>query len=172
MVVPEHKFHNKVSVSYEELVKDPIQEKLQVVKEFEARFGKEEVLRIIEEMSVRAAVCRARKKAEEANVRSLEDYERHIEKMHLNEVTRNTQTIETVEASAEIYHFRVKECLWAKAYRELNAPEYGYAFECGTDIHTCRAYHPALRLKRDKTLMMGDDCCDFVYTWAKAIEKE
>jgi hypothetical protein len=73
--------------------------------------------------------------------------------------------MEMIEISAQKYHFKVKECLWAKVYRDLNAPEYGLAFECCTDFPVCQVYNKALRLKRDKTLMMGDDCCDFIYTW-------
>jgi hypothetical protein len=165
---PVHKFKNKVPVSYEELVKDPIEEKLQLAKEFEARFGRSEVLGMIEGMSVRNAVARARKRVTEANIRSLEDYARWLEKMHDNETTRNTQTFEIIEVSEERFHFKVHECLWAKAYRDLGMPEYGYAFECCTDFPACQVMNPAMRLRRDRTLMMGDDCCDFVYTWEDA----
>ena len=60
---------------------------------------------------------------------------------------------------------RVKECLWAKTFKEMGAEDVGFLWECKTDYAASKALHPQLMLRRDKTLMEGYDCCDFTWTW-------
>jgi len=38
-------------------------------------------------------------------------------------------------------------------------------YECKPDFAAIKALHPSLRLERTKTLMQGDDCCDFKFIW-------
>ena len=53
----------------------------------------------------------------------------------------------------------------ADVYSEWGAEDIGYLVECKGDFAACAAQHPNLRLERTKTLMEGDDCCDFKYIW-------
>jgi len=45
--------------------------------------------------------------------------------------------------------------------RELNATDIGYAVICHGDYAYCQGFNPKIRLIRTKTLMQGDDCCEF-----------
>jgi len=56
-------------------------------------------------------------------------------------------------------------CARADIYREWEAEDIGYLVECKGDFAAVAAQHPNLRLERTKTLMEGDDCCDFKFIW-------
>ena len=68
-------------------------------------------------------------------------------------ITENTRSVNTVA------------CLWADTWREWGAEDIGYVYECKPDFAAIKALHPNLRLERTKTLMQGDDCCDFKFIW-------
>jgi hypothetical protein len=54
----------------------------------------------------------------------------------------------------------VRECAWAKYYRERH-PAVGYLLACSTDEAAYRAFNPRLRMQRTGTLMEGAAGCDF-----------
>jgi hypothetical protein len=58
--------------------------------------------------------------------------------------------------------YRFSRCLWAEAFRELDAADIG-CWICERDADVAAAFNPAIRFTRTKTLMEGDDCCDHVY---------
>ena len=51
--------------------------------------------------------------------------------------------------------------MWADIFRSLGAEDIGL-WICEGDGPAAAAFNPAIRLKRTKTLMEGDDCCDHV----------
>ena len=57
----------------------------------------------------------------------------------------------------------VTRCIWADAYRKLDAADVGYAFYCASDYGYCQGLNPNIKFTRTKTLMQGDDCCDHTY---------
>ena len=71
--------------------------------------------------------------------------------------------VEIVERSAEAFEYRVKKCLWAKAFRDSNAADTGYAMVCYPDYAVARSLNPKLKLIRTKTLMQGDAECGLRY---------
>jgi hypothetical protein len=56
-------------------------------------------------------------------------------------------------------------CIFAKVCRDLDVAALGYVMFCATDFPLASVFNPRLRLERTKTLMQGDDCCDFHYVW-------
>lgn len=66
-----------------------------------------------------------------------------------------------IEDSDKTFEIKVTKCLWAKTFRENNAAEIGYAVKCHEDFVFCRTINPRVKLIRYKTLMQGNDCCDF-----------
>lgn len=70
---------------------------------------------------------------------------------------------DVIERTDRVCELRVTECLWAKTFREAGAADIGHAVCCAGDWANCRAFNPKLRLERTKTLMQGDDCCN--YRW-------
>jgi len=74
-------------------------------------------------------------------------------------------THEVVEETDNAFEVKITECLWAKTFREANAPDIGYASICHPDYAVARAFNPKMRMIRTKTLMQGHDCCNHRYVW-------
>jgi hypothetical protein len=59
--------------------------------------------------------------------------------------------------------YRFTRCMWAEAFRELNAEDIGFGVLCQGDALMASSFNPIIGFSRTKTLMMGADCCDHVY---------
>ena len=68
--------------------------------------------------------------------------------------------IEVVSKSAEEVVAFIRECEWARYFQERH-PQVGYLMACSTDEASYRAFNPGLRLQRSRTIMEGNDHCDF-----------
>jgi hypothetical protein len=62
-------------------------------------------------------------------------------------------------------HYNVKKCKFAEYFKELNEPELGKILMCDFDYYIAEIGEPVVELARTKTIMDGDDCCDFRYTF-------
>jgi hypothetical protein len=78
---------------------------------------------------------------------------------------KHVLTLETVQDSPQVFDIKVTECLRAKTFRELDAPDIGYALICHADYADCQGFNPRIVLSRSKTLMQGDECCDHRFVW-------
>ena len=67
-----------------------------------------------------------------------------------------------LEDSATRQAYRFTRCMWAEAFRELNAEDIGFWVLCQGDASLASSFNPLIGFSRTKTLMMGDDCCDHV----------
>lgn len=74
-------------------------------------------------------------------------------------------TSQRIARTPESYEIKITECLWAQAFREVNAADLGFATICHGDEAMAAAFDPRLKLTRTKTLMSGDDCCHFRWVW-------
>jgi hypothetical protein len=102
---------------------------------------------------------------EENKISSIADVKAWFNRNNDDKFTQMTQTKEEVTSGPNSYCFNVYECLWATALRELGAGDLGLLFECNTDFEYAKAMNPKIQLKRSKTLMQGDSCCDFEFHW-------
>jgi hypothetical protein len=67
--------------------------------------------------------------------------------------------------SADRLALHMTDCLWVNVFKALNATDVDYIMCCHPDFATAQAAHPNIKLKRTKTLMQGDDCCDRRWCW-------
>jgi len=58
---------------------------------------------------------------------------------------------------------KVLKCKWYEVMKELDDPIMSYAVACHYDFEATKSMSPNFILTRPKTLMMGDDYCDFCY---------
>lgn len=86
-------------------------------------------------------------------------------KANRNRFVEHVLTDEVIEETDTFVYTKITECLWAKTFREVNAQDIGYAAICYPDFAMTRAFNPKIKLVREKTLMQGDDFCDFKYYW-------
>lgn len=80
--------------------------------------------------------------------------------------------VEVIRGSeTEVIH-RVKECEWARYFRERH-PRVGYLLACSMDDPVYRSLNERIRLQRTRTLMEGGTECDFrVYAIEEAFVAE
>ena len=68
-------------------------------------------------------------------------------------------SFEVVEKSEKAFELKFSECLPARIFREMNAADIGYAFECYPAAAVARAFNSKIRWTNPKNLMKGDDIC-------------
>ena len=75
---------------------------------------------------------------------------------------------EVISDTPEYTEFHVKSCRFLALTKELGCPEICSVF-CDLDTLMYTNMHPKLSYNRDKTLYVGDDCCNFSMRY---VEKE
>lgn len=165
MAEEDHKFRDKLETTYEDFYRGIYGDLVQAVRMLQEEFGEEEILETIQRRRndfVRRWVEEATR--EEEPIERFSDFSSSLLKKIAGNV-RNLQTYTVEEDSEDRMRFRMTECIWAKAFRDLDAGDIGYAWLCHGDYAYAETFHPSVRLERGKTLMQGDDCCDFNYFW-------
>jgi hypothetical protein len=76
--------------------------------------------------------------------------------------------IEYLDELSDCFKYNVTKCIWAHTFSMLNACDFGFHTMCMGDYGIAKGISPKVTLKRSKTLMRGDDCCDFTWYWEEA----
>jgi len=134
-----------------------------LVRELEKILGKEEAHKRVAEIFEKENVKMTKEDAEKNPVHTFQEWVQRFTggtslwtHANIDEptiVTENTRICNTVG------------CILADTWREWGAEDIGYLVCCAPDFAVVPAEHPNLRLERTKTLMEGDDCCDFKFIW-------
>ena len=74
-------------------------------------------------------------------------------------IYRQAFTFEITELTDKVYEATYSQCLPAKVFREMNAADFGYAFECSPAHALAKAFNPKMTLLNPKNLMKGDSAC-------------
>ena len=165
MVETTNKFNGKVETTHLDLFRSIYGELVRAVRILQEEFGEERVFKILSERRSEFA-----RKWVEASMKDQGPISclRDFSSVYLEQVSGNTenyQTFEVEEDSDERLRIRMKECIWADAFRALDAGDIGHVWLCQADFVSARGFHPCVKLKRAKTLMQGDDYCDMEYVW-------
>jgi hypothetical protein len=98
---------------------------------------------------------------------------------NLGMIREQGEKFQTLFQSHNFINFKISEgvlgsktikCKWYEVMKELNDPELSYAVACHYDIEAAKNMNPKFVLTRKKTLMEGDDCCDFCYHDTRTVE--
>ena len=81
-----------------------------------------------------------------------------------SESVQHIPGFEILPSSPREYKLKVTKCLYARTVRDMDAADLGYQWICSNDYVIAETLHPKIMLTRTKTLMQGDDCCEFHYT--------
>jgi hypothetical protein len=79
-----------------------------------------------------------------------------------SEIAHESEVIELTDSKSVT---NIKKCIWADAYRNMNAQEIGYIWNCKQDFKIASSIDPRFKIKQSKTLMQGNDRCDFTWYW-------
>ena len=71
--------------------------------------------------------------------------------------------VTTKEDTETVLAFDVTRCDFADLYRNLGFGDIGALISCDRDAAFLEGFDPELELLRQKTLMEGEDLCDFCY---------
>jgi hypothetical protein len=69
--------------------------------------------------------------------------------------------VEVIQQSEGVFDFNVTRCRFAEFYKEIGAPDLGFLLSCSRDFALAKGISDDLELRRTKTIMQGDDLCDF-----------
>ncbi len=157
---PGHSWTEKADMTWEDIFRFAFQKDfIPILKALGQRIGQDKLLTMLEEIGrERAGRGMA---ARGADKRDLSTWVSNIKQMP--PMYQHALVAEILEDTPQAFGFRVSKCLWAKAFRGENAGDIGYACVCSPDFAVARAYNPKLKLNRTKTLMQGQDCCEFRY---------
>lgn len=162
-----HKFDKILDITYGQYIKDSMGGEVDLQRELERVLGKEKAHTILREWAEKRTVKLVKEylKDSEISIKNFQDFKDYMGKMWVTDHTQRTHTCETTNSSSDRVTYKVTECIWAKMMRELDAADLGLITMCDIDFVTASVYHPNIKLIREKTLMNGDDCCDFTYVW-------
>lgn len=163
-----HKFdHDIQGISYRQYLRDAYAGRIELIRELEGILGTKRTHEIVEKFYTQNTIDGIKKLVEglDTSIESIEDFENLVIKLKESPFSQQTQTDELLESEPGTFQFCTRECLYAEVFRSLNAADLGLIMLCNGDVTSAEVFHPKLRLERTKTLMQGDDCCDFKYVW-------
>ncbi len=73
--------------------------------------------------------------------------------------------IDLLEKTDSKLNFNVTRCKYAEMYRALGASDLGAVLSCNRDAALIEGFNPKASLDRKETIMSGDKCCTFRYTF-------
>lgn len=154
-------------ISYRQYLRDAFGGRIALIRELEVILGVKRMQEILEKFYTQNAIDGIKQLVDglDAPIESLEDFKKLVMKLKEAPFSQQTQTDEFVESGPGTFQFCTRECLYAEVFRACNAADLGLIMLCNGDVTSAEAFHPSLRLERTKTLMQGDDCCDFKYVW-------
>jgi len=170
MTEPHEGWKKNANVTYEQLFKPwwayPHPGLFALLMRLDKELGREKTLQLIKETTEQLAKG-------DANTRRVqsEDPETVIQTLVKwtnmdSDAVKHLLEFEIYPSSRREYHIDVTKCLYAKTAHEMGVPkELAYQWICYNDYVIAGILHPKIRLNRPKCLMLGDEKCEFHYTF-------
>jgi hypothetical protein len=163
----ERDIENLLKISYAEFLKEVYAGRVALIREFEKHIGKEEVHSLLKDFynSQASASTKALVDRLDTPIESIEDFQKLGASLDARPFSVKTMVNEHSMTASGQFTRTTRHCLWADVFKDLDATDLGKIMLCDTDFPSTKAFNPRLRLERTKTIMQGDDCCNFVYHW-------
>lgn len=161
----EDKFKNKIEMTYEQFYRALFGMTIDVFCLMEEEVGREEALERISKLSCEKTKESLKRSLEKEEINDLKDFIKVYKRQLDSDLFKNTLSYEIKEESDETFKFDVNRCIRAEIFKEFDSQDIGYEVACQPDFEVLSVFHPNLKLKRTKTLMDGDECCNFEYAW-------
>ncbi len=157
---------DKLTLTYKEYITAKYRSLVLLVREMEQTIGKVKSHGIVEKTFNDRMFNLVREELKELGpVNEFADFVM-IEKEENESIeVRNKVTIRYVKDTELELGMQVTECLDAEVFKELEAEDIGYLVVCNPDHAYARTCNPCVKLRRNKTLMQGDDYCDHLWYW-------
>ncbi len=123
------------------------------------RIGRDEAMNLVKEIHEAEAYERGKDSIQASGPNGIDELVIEVESWGEGGVFE----YKMIEKTESTYFFDVTQCPYHTKYKELGLEELGVVLSCCRDEPHARGFNPKLRLFRTKTLMEGEDCCDFRY---------
>jgi len=138
---------------------------VELAKAFEKALGREKAFEITKNAAEKAGVRGIKNLLSTNPIKNFEEFKTLLRGTNTSPLMEHVVTVTYPEETPTKLSCHITECLWANVFKEMNATDLGYIICCNPDFATAKAYHPKIKLERTKTLMQGDDYCDYTYCW-------
>ena len=160
---------DKKILSYKEYLKTKYSNAVVLAREMEKTLGKEQAHEIVKNVYYNDMTKMVRDKLKEiGEVKEFADFIRMEKEENEQPNFRNIVELTYLHESETELSLNVSRCLYAEVFDELGAADLGFLMVCHPDHAYAQASHPKIKLRRTKTLMQGDSCCDHVWFWDKS----
>lgn len=132
-----------------------------IINAFIVELGKEETLRILAGAIEKDAIKSGKELAEYYKGNSMRALASLVKELWCYE---EAMEIEILRESDSEFHFNVTKCKYAQVYRDIDEMELGQCLSCNRDFPFNEGFNPDISLERSKTIMEGEDICDFRYS--------
>lgn len=166
---PNPKWKEKIDITYEEYWKTPYEIPheglVKLVRTMEEELGKEKAHELLLKTQRRHHREMASKMTQVKPIEKLIDFAEGYMPENWGKRYKAALDGEAEMVSPTEFRLTMRSCLWAKTFREMGAEDIGYIWCCLADNALTEALSPHLKLYRTKTLMMGDDHCNYCWKW-------
>lgn len=131
-----------------------------LIEGFSEEFGLERTQALAKEIICKEAVLSGKTLAKKCSGNSLNELLKIVEEVWAKD---GTLDITNLALSKDCLKFDVTRCGYAEMYDRLGIKKLGSLLSCCRDFAFMDGFNPGLRLVRTKTIMEGDDICDFCY---------
>ena len=133
----------------------------ELLKAIRNEIGEGEIIRILRDYSFNRGKSRGASLVEQYPDR---DFHSHNERFRSGDM-EGIIIYTIVEDTDEAFEISVTECALVEPLMELDIGRIGNAWLCHGDYGHAEGFNPRIKLIRDKTLMLGDSCCNHRYVW-------
>lgn len=153
-----HKFQEDSKMSFEQVFNNAYRSDAKIMKILAEKIGKEKLITMLQEASSRVAAEDTKQMVKNLPKNDLAGFASVMKKPDY--FWKHALTFDIVEDTEKAFEVKITECIWARTFRQFEAPDIGYAMICHADFAMARAYNPKMKLIRTKTLMQGHDFCN------------
>jgi len=129
-----------------------------LIKAFMKEFGKERTLAVVQEVVETIAREFGAQLASRFGGNTLDDWATKAMPIWENEDVCQTEILEKTKNKLS---FNVVRCRFVELVKELGIQELGTTLFCNRDFAMYKSFNPKIKFTRTKTIMEGDDHCDF-----------
>jgi hypothetical protein len=131
-----------------------------LIKAFANEIGYDKAVAIAKEIIREDAILSGKTLAEEYSGNSMAELSKIAKQVWAKD---DALEIKMVKETEKELFFDVSYCGYAEIYEKLGVKELGCILSCLRDFYFLEGFNPKITLKRTKTIMDGDDYCDFRY---------
>jgi predicted hydrocarbon binding protein len=131
-----------------------------LIKAFAEKIGYDKAVDIAKEVIRENAILSGKTLAEEYSGNSMAELSKIAKEVWAKD---DALEIKMVKETEKELFFDVSYCGYAEVYEKLGVKKLGCILSCVRDYYFLEGFNPKITLKRTKTIMEGDDYCNFRY---------